>query len=662
MEIKYIEAIIFNGNKILIGEELKGSNLNHFWFRCEIKQNENIFDTLKREVKEQLNAETNKIYEFNKPTFGSNPNYVVTIREDSELNSLDKLKIPENISNFQGFNWISLYDKAFFNLEDISLLRNLLEDLLIKNAEDVLEENTKIALEDLIFSLSPSPMANLKLLQKLHTFNSKKIDSSISQHEKFILLIGAVILGIFFERFFIDKSWNFSYTLFTFMFLGFSIYTFIKFDKIKVSRNIGWFTLIPIILLALTFTIYSNTVLKLFNILILPFLITASIILIHYENIEWYKFRFFITLMKRIFNLTFENFPKPFIFIKSSIKLKNNKKENAVKKDIIKGLLISLPILFIVIMLLTSADMVFNYYLCNISKLFENINLGKFIKHIFIIIISALYIFCYLWSFKYPYENINLKSKNKKYLSIITTLTVIILVNVVYLLFSIIQFSYLYGGNNHLLPDGFTYAEYARKGFFELVFVALINFILILSTLKHSKDSTKKFHTLLNISLSLLVFFTFNMLFSAHYKLSLYENTYGFTYLRIFVHIFMILLFTMFIITLFGIWNKKINISKSCLIISAIMYVFLNYINVDVLIAKKNIERYENTGKIDINYLCTLSYDAAPEILKLKHNNNTEISLRVEQYISDKKSYFNTKKSWGEFNISEYRAKKYFLK
>ena len=123
------------------------------------------------------------------------------------------------------------------------------------------------------------------------------------------------------------------------------------------------------------------------------------------------------------------------------------------------------------------------------------------------------------------------------------------MINIVYLLFSIVQFSYLYGGGNNILPSEFTYSEYARKGFFELVAVTIINFTILLSSMKFIKKGNKTINIISNVFLTLLVVFTLNMLFSAHYKMSLYEQTYGFTYLRIFVHLFMIMLFMLLIVS-----------------------------------------------------------------------------------------------------------------
>ena len=162
-----------------------------------------------------------------------------------------------------------------------------------------------------------------------------------------------------------------------------------------------------------------------------------------------------------------------------------------------------------------------------------------------------------------------------------------------------IQFSYLYGGDNIALPANFTYAEYARKGFFELAAVTFINFIIVLSCLKYIKKDNKRLLKIANLLLTVLVAFTLNMLFSANFKLTLYEAAFGYTFLRVSVHLFMLLLFILCLVVAAGIWYRKIPIVKSIIVITIIMYTIINYLNIDGFIARKNIERYNETGKLD---------------------------------------------------------------
>lgn len=105
--------------------------------------------------------------------------------------------------------------------------------------------------------------------------------------------------------------------------------------------------------------------------------------------------------------------------------------------------------------------------------------------------------------------------------------------------FIAIQFSYLFGSLTDGLPRDFTFAQYARKGFFELVAVTLINLVLLTGNMYFVKASGKKLDRAVKILNTILVMSTFIMLLSAHFRMSLYEDAYGFTYLRVLTHAFM---------------------------------------------------------------------------------------------------------------------------
>jgi len=103
---------------------------------------------------------------------------------------------------------------------------------------------------------------------------------------------------------------------------------------------------------------------------------------------------------------------------------------------------------------------------------------------------------------------------------------------------------------NFGLPSDFTYAEYARRGFFELIAVTLINFSILLSCIGFARKGSKLIDRAVRILYSLLVACTLVMLFSAHFRMSLYEEAYGYTYLRMLTHAFMVFLFVLFLIAL----------------------------------------------------------------------------------------------------------------
>ncbi|TEB07918.1 hypothetical protein Psch_01473 [Pelotomaculum schinkii] len=476
------------------------------------------------------------------------------------------------------------------------------------------------------------------------------------QKREKLLILSALAAGIIFDYLFYGKEFGISYPVYVLVLLGLFWGSMRK--TISVNKGFGWFVLVPVFLLAATFAVYSNPVLQLINFLLIPVLLVVHTILAANNNLSWSGLSIIGHMIRRVIPLTFENFPKPFLFIEKQFKSKESGRDMLTVKKIAAGLLICVPVLLIVLPLLSSADMVFNHYLLNFSRIWEYVDIGPAVGHGLIILFVFVYLYGYIWSFYSKPPAIEIEKPAKQFfLDPVTILTVLFVINLVYFFFSIIQFSYLYGGQSHTLPAGFTYAEYARRGFFELVAVAIINLIIQLSSMRYAEKKAQVVNIAVRCCLSLLVFFSLIMLFSAHFKMSLYEEACGLTYLRVFVHYFMCLLFVLFMIALGHAWYRKIPVIKAYIVIALIFYTVLNFINVDKIIARSNIDRYFRTGEIDINYMQTLSYDAIPDMLILANDSNQEISRQVKDYMLLKKQRLSKGAPWQSFNYSRYRAK-----
>jgi len=214
----------------------------------------------------------------------------------------------------------------------------------------------------------------------------------------------------------------------------------------------------------------------------------------------------------------------------------------------------------------------------------------------------------------------------------------------------------MFGAINNALPPDFTYAEYARRGFFELLMVTLINFTLLLSSLKFTKTDGKLAARTVRILHSLLVLCTMVILVSAFLRMSLYEAAYGYTYLRVLTHSFMMFLFILFVIAFYKIWNERISLLKPYIVITIMAYLILNFANIDILIAKNNIDRYIETGKLDTHYLRNLSYDSIPLLVNLLNEKNTLPNLK--QYLLEQQRELSKSQEWQSFNLSQHKAKK----
>jgi len=135
------------------------------------------------------------------------------------------------------------------------------------------------------------------------------------------------------------------------------------------------------------------------------------------------------------------------------------------------------------------------------------------------------------------------KKQWKLFLDPVVLLTILVLINAIYAVFSFVQFAYLFGGNSFVMPSSFTYSEYARRGFAELVVVSIINFALLVFGITFVRKESRRFFIAVKSLLTMLVIATFVILASAFYRMVVYENAYGFTYLRIFVQAFMVMVF-----------------------------------------------------------------------------------------------------------------------
>lgn len=458
------------------------------------------------------------------------------------------------------------------------------------------------------------------------------------------------------------------------------IYNFKEKGAIKNKKAIFW--AIPIELLGITYFIFNNGFFQIINIPII--LILLIIMCYSMTNGEIRESRF----IRNIIGMLFKPFGIMFDFISDfdteeffNHKKENKNSNNVEVKKVAKSLLFVIPVILIIIVLLSSADSVFGSIFGNVTDLIFDLlkveNINDILARTIFFIIFFVYIVCFLVLFIKKDKNANEQKEERKTINL-TSLTINILfvsLNIIYLIFSIIQFKYLF--INAGKTADFDYATYARTGFFQLMFVSFINFALLHISNKNAKqednETTKIAINKTNISKILLVFFTIVIIVSAMFRMYLYEQEYGYTYLRIFVYFTLITEIFVLIPIIIKLLGKKINTFKLAIEIITVMYVLLNYINIDYMIAKKNIDRYlENTeeNSIDVYYITSVTgTDAIEEKLRLLNYENNNLSARakeeldyakevIKSHLRTYKTLYGKEDSFVEWNLSEYKSRK----
>lgn len=179
----------------------------------------------------------------------------------------------------------------------------------------------------------------------------------------------------------------------------------------------------------------------------------------------------------------------------------------------------------------------------------------------------------------------------------------------VYVLYAGVQIGYLFLKLG-TLPEGVTYSAYAREGFFELLFVGIVNFILVLACVALFQENR-----LLRGILTVVCGCTFIMIASAVYRMALYVQTYHLTLLRILVLWFLTVLALIMGGVTVSIYRKAFPMFRYLAAVVGCGYILLSFAKPDRLIAEYNLRHWETVSVSDVQYiLYGLSDDAVPVI------------------------------------------------
>jgi hypothetical protein len=484
-----------------------------------------------------------------------------------------------------------------------------------------------------------------------------------------LMLIYSIGLGIIFDILFYDNNIGLNYPLYALFFLG-GIYLFIRNDESFSLMRFMVFSIV-IIYIASSFVRFSfSSVINLLNFLAIPVLF-AVLPALSTKDFNTDKKLPLIALERFLMSLGGFIFivEKTFKITATTIKAKNKSKTYGI----LAGLFLSLLAMAIIIPLMASADMVFNEIMIKITRnMTSGIEFERLISHLFIIFLVSGYMYGFLKTVlrKPSTPSFNVFNSNETDMksteeiiadpkaafdSTIPLTIFLIVINLLFLLFSYIQVKYIILGGTDFLPENISYAEYARSGFFQMMVLSVINFsiTILLSSHISKLNNTKK----LQILLTTLSIFTIIVICSSYSRMNLYENTYGYTRLRFLVYIILFTEAGLNLMLMYGIWNKGFEFVRYGLLSVLLVFLMLNTVNIDGYIASRNIDRYVERDDIDMSYLLyRLSSDASSEILRLKDMDLGKWRDDMDEYYIGCLGYASRDLSFLEFNLSDKKA------
>ncbi len=219
--------------------------------------------------------------------------------------------------------------------------------------------------------------------------------------------------------------------------------------------------------------------------------------------------------------------------------------------------------------------------------------------------------------------------------------------NAVFLAFVAVQATVLFGGHRHVLEtEGLTYAEYARQGFWQLLWVSALTLLVLSVVVRVAGRATAADRRLVRVLVGTTCATSVVVVISAIHRMWLYQQAYGFSVQRLMVIAIELWLGAVFVlIAVAGIRMTARWLPHAVLVTGVLTLLGVAAMNPERFIAEHNVDRFEQTGLLDSDYLLSLSPDIEPALQRLPE------PMRVcARYRNEKPD------PWYEFNLSRSQA------
>lgn len=353
-------------------------------------------------------------------------------------------------------------------------------------------------------------------------------------------------------------------------------------------------------------------------------------------------FKIFVSALSSVSNID--------ITVKSLFSKINGEKKSLGK--VLIGMACAIPVLIVVIPLLISSDYAFKGLVTKIlSGCFTSV-----LKALIGVII-AIFIISYAFSLKhgrvYTGKDSDFKGIDGIYLS-----SFLSAISICYILYLFSQLAYFFSAFKGLLPnEEITYAQYARKGFFEMCVIAVINLLIVIVSLVISKKANGKPSYFVRALATFISVFTLIIIATSISKMVLYINEYGMTILRVTTSAFMIFLAILFITSILRIYINNINIIKTSLIFAGLITLLLGTFNVNAVCADYNYNAYisKKLDNIDIETIYELGDEGIPYIIRLSVSDDHETAMNARRYLAKiyLYDYFDNMKYSQNFTVED---------
>jgi hypothetical protein len=200
----------------------------------------------------------------------------------------------------------------------------------------------------------------------------------------------------------------------------------------------------------------------------------------------------------------------------------------------------------------------------------------------------------------------------------IETLVVLVALDLVFATFTVAQVVAATGvGAAAIRSQGLTYAEYAHSGFFQLLWVAGLTLVLLLTLRAFVNVGEAVARRAYLVAAELAIVFTLLIVAVAFQRLSLYVSVYGLSMLRLYSLVFagwIALVYLALGVTLLGAGGQRQWFPVAMALVGIAGLLALNVASPEAIVARYNLAATQQTQRFDPDYLVTLSVDTIPAL------------------------------------------------
>lgn len=328
--------------------------------------------------------------------------------------------------------------------------------------------------------------------------------------------------------------------------------------------------------------------------------------------------------------------------------------------DSLRGLALAVPILLVFGALLVSADARFEQL---VDSLFA-FDLGVAVSHVafagFVAWVTAGWLRAALVARRPLGVGESSRELPRPTLGIIELAVPLGLLDVLFLAFVVLQLPYLFGGAAHVQSvAGLTVAEYARRGFYQLIVVAALVLPLLLGASALIRDDQRGARRLfVRLAASMLVLVAV-MLASALQRMQLYTATFGLTEDRIYA--IAIMLWLAVVLALFaatGLRGRPAGFVLGAIVSGWLVVALLDVVNPQAVVVRVNAERAARGERFDAEYLGSLGPDAVPALAAAAASMNDAprcVVLGALEKLASRRTHL-LPEDWRSWNASRVRA------